>query len=118
MTNNCYYAIISEKVAGFWRKNLDTQEFLDTVKIWTDSYRETRDPDKEHTVGESPEEIKWEESMLKIAAVLLPAESIKGTPAMEKINMVKDIASKKDRSKLQEIYKLLHEVEEYLKSSL
>jgi len=97
---------------------LDTQDFLETVKLWTETYREERDPDKDYSPAEEPEEKKWEINMMKIAAIISPADSVRGTPALEKVNEAVKLAKEKDPSKLKKIYENLHSVEGFLKSSL
>ena len=97
---------------------MDTQEFLDVLNIWTESYRGSRDPEKDYPPGETPDEIQWENGMLKVATVITAAESLEGTPAIDKLMKAKGLARLKDRSKLKDIYNLLHDVEEYLKSTL
>ena len=97
---------------------MDTQEFLETINLWTQSYREKRDPEKDYPPAEDPDGKKWEENMIKIASIITPADSIQGTPALEKVNKAVQLSKEKDPSKLDQIYKHLHDVEEYLKSSL
>ncbi len=96
---------------------MDTQDFLETVKLWAESYREERDPEKDYPPAENPDKKRWEENMIKIAAIISPADSIEGTPALEKVNEAVKMAKEKDPSKLKKIYENLHEVEEYLKGS-
>jgi hypothetical protein len=97
---------------------VDTQDLVDTLKTWTNIYRQNRDPVLDYPPSKDPDELKWEEDMLRIAAVIFPADSITGTPAFGKIDAAGSIARSKDRSKLKDIYILYHEVEEYLKESL
>lgn len=97
---------------------MDTQEFMDTLKTWTDIFRQNRDPVLDYPPSEDPEEKKWEETMLRIAAVITAADSLEGTPAEKKIKTASDYAKAKDRAKIKEIYTLFNEVEIYLKESL
>jgi hypothetical protein len=97
---------------------LDTQEFMDTLKTWTDIFRQNRDPVLDYPPSIDPEEKKWEENMLRIAAVITAADSLEGTPAAKKIKAASDFARAKDRAKLKEIYTLFNEVEMFLKESL
>jgi hypothetical protein len=97
---------------------LDTQEFMDTLKTWTDIYRQNRDPVLDYPPSVDPEEKKWEENMLRIAAVITAADSLEGTPAAKKIKSASDFAKARDMTKLNDIYKLFNEVELYLKESL
>ena len=52
--------------------------------------------------------------MLKIAAALGICDSLAGTPAEKKIETAVQMAKTKDRSKLQDIYSIICEVERYL----
>lgn len=97
---------------------MDTQDFMDTLNTWTDIYRLNRDPDLDYPPAAEPDEAKWEENMMKIAAVITPAESLSGTPAFKKVEYAMLMAKTKDRSKLKLIYNLFTEVEKYLKESL
>jgi hypothetical protein len=97
---------------------LDTQEFMDTLKTWTDIYRQNRDPVLDYPPSIDLEEKKWEENMLRIAAVITAADSLEGTPAANKIQSASAFAKAKDMNKLKEIYTLFNEVEMYLKESL
>ena len=97
---------------------MDTQEFMDTLKTWTDIFRQNRDPVLDYPPSVDPEEKKWEETMLRIAAVITAADSLEGTPAAIKIKTASDFARSKDRARLKEIYIMFNEVEVYLKESL
>lgn len=95
---------------------MDTQDFLDALTTWTESYRDARDPEMEWPASEDPLTAKWEENMLKVVAVISPADSLIGTPALERVRQAIGIAKLKDRSKLKKIYDILNEVENYLKA--
>jgi hypothetical protein len=97
---------------------LDTQEFMDTLKTWTDIYRQNREPVLDYPPSVDPEEKKWEENMIRIAAVITAADSLEGTPAEKKIQAAAGFAKSRDMTKLKEIYTLFNEVEDYLKESL
>lgn len=97
---------------------MDTQDFVESVKIWTEVFRQNRDPVLDYPPSTDPEEKKWEENMLKIASVLTPADSIEGTPAEKKVIDAVEFAKSRDTSKLKQVYILLDEVEQYLKESL
>jgi len=91
---------------------------MDTLKTWNDIFRQNRDPVLDYPPSVDPEEKKWEETMLRIAAVITAADSLQGTPAAIKIKTASEFARAKDRAKLKEIYILFNEVEQYLKESL
>ncbi len=97
---------------------MDTQDFLDTLKTWTEIYRQNRDPMLDYPASKDQEEAKWEENMLRIAAVISPADSLHDTPALKQVETAVGIARSKDRSKLKQIYDSLYTVESYLKESL
>jgi hypothetical protein len=91
---------------------------MDTIKTWTDIFRQNRDPVLDYPPSTDPEEKKWEENMMRIAAVITAADSLEGTPAEKKIKTAAEFAKSKDRTKLKEIYTMFSEVESYLKESL
>lgn len=95
---------------------MDTQDFLDVLKTWTDSYRDARDPKADLLPAEDESAAKWEENMLKVVSVISPADSLIGTPAHEMVKQAVGIAKLKDRTKLKKVYDLLSEVENYLSS--
>lgn len=95
---------------------MDTQDFLEMLTIWTESYRTARNHELDPVTAVEPDAVKWEENMLKIVAVMSPADSLIGTPAHEKVKQAIGIAKLKDRSKLKKIYDILNEVEKYLKA--
>lgn len=97
---------------------MDTQDFMDTLITWTGIYRQNRDPDLDYPASSDPDEAKWEENMLKIASVIIPVESLAGTPAFKKIEYARLMAKTKDRTKIKSVYLLFTEVEKYLKASL
>jgi hypothetical protein len=95
---------------------LDTQDFLDVLKTWTDSYRDARGGEGVYSPASDDSDAKWEDNMMKIVSVISPADSLIGTPAHEMVKQAVGIAKLKDRSKLKKVYELLNEVEKYLSS--
>lgn len=94
---------------------MDMQELVETIKMWNDFYREMQNNNKNFT----DEEIKkWQENMLKIISVINIPEHVRLTPAEKNIKAVLELSTTKDVSKLQEIYNLLSEVENYFKDAL
>lgn len=95
---------------------MDTQDFIDVLKTWTDSYRDACGTDGLPPADADPAAAKWEENMLKIISVISPADSLIGTPAHEMVKQAVGIAKLKDRTKLKKVYDLLNDVENYLSS--
>lgn len=95
---------------------MDTQDFLDVLKTWTDSYRDARGEEALVPRESDDSAAKWEDNMMKIISVISPADSLIGTPAHEMVKQAVGIAKLKDRTKLNKVYELLNEVEKYLSS--
>ncbi len=94
---------------------MDTQELVETIKMWNDFYREMQDDGK----NVNQEDVKkWQENMFKIISVLNIPEHIRLTPAEKNLNKVMEIAKTKDTTKLQEVYNLLSEVENYFRDAV
>ena len=97
---------------------MDTQDFVEAVKMWVEIYRENRLPGLEYPPAKDPEIIKWEKNMLRIAAVISPPEALHGTPAYPKIQEAVRAASTGNQSCLKEVYENLSQVDEYLKENI
>ncbi|MCE5300687.1 MAG: hypothetical protein LLG37_07435 [Spirochaetia bacterium] len=93
---------------------MDTQEFCEYVKNWLEFYHDVRMPDREYAPAEDHAGIRWEDNMIKIAGALSTAEHLHGTPAEKNVAKIIELAGLKDRSKLNEIYKLMSEIGDYL----
>lgn len=93
---------------------MDTQEFLDNINSWIEFYSDVRDPELVYPASSKPDEIKWEESMLKIAASFKICDSLAATPAQHKIEQAVALAVSRNRSSLKDIYDIFVDVAKYL----
>lgn len=92
---------------------MDTQELVETIKMWNEFYK-----DMQYN-NNTPEELKkWKENMFKIISVINIPEAVLNTPAEKNLQIVVNLAKSKDENKLEEIYNLLKEVENYFKDVL
>ncbi len=97
---------------------MDTQDFLDNIKSWLDFYRDVRIPDLEYPPAVTPDDIKWEDGMMKVASAFGVCDSLAGTPAEKKMQQAVEMAKSKERSKLKDIYDIITQVEKYLGESI
>jgi len=95
---------------------MDTQELVETIKMWDDFYKEMKENNKEQL---PPDDIKkWNENMFKIISLINIPDSVRMTPAEKNLVKVVEIAKSKDENRLEEVYGLLSEVENYFKDAL
>jgi|GEM_PF-1260636 hypothetical protein len=93
---------------------MDTQDFLDNINSWLEFYRDVRDPDLIYPPAVRPDDIKWEESMLRIASSFKICDSLFGTPAQKKVEQAIRLAQSGDKSRVKDIYDIFFEVERFL----
>jgi len=94
---------------------MDTQDLVDTIKMWNEFYKEMQNNLKEIS---SEDLKKWQENMFKIISLITIPDSVKSTPAENNLNKVIELIKTKDNNKLEEIFNLLVEVEDYLKDAV
>jgi|DewCreStandDraft_4_1066084.scaffolds.fasta_scaffold07875_7 uncharacterized membrane protein len=94
---------------------MDTQDLVDTIKMWNEFYKEMQNNLKEIS---SEDLKKWQENMFKIISLITIPDSVKSTPAENNLNKVIELIKTKDNNKLEEIFNLLVEVENYLKDTV
>lgn len=94
---------------------MDTQDLFETIKMWNDFYREMQNNRNDVALEDAK---KWQENMFKIISLINIPDSVRLTPAEKNLQTVIEIAKAKDGNKLQEIYSLLSEVENYFKDAL
>ncbi len=95
---------------------MDTQELVETIKMWNDFYREMKENNKAPI---PPDDIKkWNENMFKIISLINIPESVRLTPVEKNLVKVVEIAKSKDEKRLEEAYNLLSELENYFKDAV
>ncbi|MBP7792394.1 MAG: hypothetical protein KA120_04965 [Candidatus Goldbacteria bacterium] len=93
---------------------MDTQDVVEIIKMWNNFYVEMQ----KSNGNVSPEDLKkWKESMLKIASLITIPDSVRATSAEKNLQVVIEITQTRDENKLEEIYKLLSEVENFFKDA-
>ncbi|HDQ25278.1 MAG TPA: hypothetical protein ENN43_00835 [bacterium] len=92
---------------------MDTQELVEVIKTWVDTYRETVEAGNDRQ-----NDPKWRDNMIKFASVIMVPESLKDTPAQKILEAVIAKAKEKKSERVEEIYSLLCDVENYLNDSL
>jgi hypothetical protein len=93
---------------------MDTQDFLDNINSWLDFYRDVRDPELIYPPAVRPDDIKWEDSMLRIAASFKICDSLTGTPAQKKVEQAISLALSGDRMRIKDIYDIFIAVARFL----
>ncbi|MCX8092959.1 MAG: hypothetical protein N3E50_02180 [Candidatus Goldbacteria bacterium] len=97
---------------------MDASYLLEIITTWRDIYESISiSVDKERSKEDEEFHKKWNVGMLKVIAALELIDDIAGSPVEKHFVRAIENARTKDIKKLDDIYVLLGEVEDYLKKS-
>ncbi len=98
---------------------MDANYLLEIITTWRDIYQSISvSVDKERTKEDEEFHIKWNAGMLKVIAALETIDDIACSPVEKHFIKAIENARTRDTKKLDDIYVLLGEVEEYLKKKV
>ncbi len=98
---------------------MDAGYLLEIISTWRDIYQSISvSVDKEKSKEDEEFHKKWNSGMLKVIAALEIIDDIASSPVEKHFVKAIENAKTKDTKKLDDIYVLLGEVEEYLKKKV